>query len=195
MDGTTHQSQDLISRRSVTKPYRLVVALAALALALAVGAPAASAGTAHRGHWSGRHGGQGSERHGGTVLTSEVFGSQPTGPVLFGVAPGGAPWVISRGDAKVRRDGRVQVRLDGLVIPTPPSNGTNPVPEIAATVYCNGAAVGTTSAVPFSLDGNARIDDTLATPLPSPCLAPAVLFNPASSGVVTTTSYIAATGA
>ena len=187
MDGTTHGSQDLISRRSVTKPYRLVVALATLALALAVGAPAAFAGTGHRG--------QGSERHGDTVLKSEVFGSQPTGPVLFGVAPGGAPWVINRGDAKVRRDGRVQVRLDGLVIPTPPSNGTNPVPEIAATVYCNGAAVGTTSAVPFSLAGNARIDDTLATPLPSPCLAPAVLFNPASSGVVTTTSYIAATGA
>ena len=190
MDETTHHPQDLISRRSVTKPYRLIVALATLALALAVGVPAAFAGTGHRGHR-----GHGSERQGGTVLRSKVFGSQPTGPVLFGVPPGGAPWVIDKGDARVRRDGRVQVRLDGLVIPTPPSNGTNPVPEIAATVYCNGAAVGTTSAVPFSPAGNARIDDTLATPLPSPCLAPAVLFNPAASGVVTTTNYIAATGA
>jgi hypothetical protein len=115
--------------------------------------------------------------------------------VLFGVPPGGAPWVIDKGDATVRHDGHVNVRLDGLVIPTPPSNGTNPVPEIAATVYCNGAAVGTTRAVPFSHAGDARIDARLATPLPSPCLAPAVLLNPATGGVVTTTNYIAATGA
>jgi hypothetical protein len=187
MDETTRQPHDVISRCSVSKPYRLIVALTTLALALAVGASTAVARTGHNGHATARHD--------GTVLKSEVFGSQPTGPVLFGVAPGGAPWIIDRGDAKVRADGRVEVRLDGLVIPTPPSNGTNPVPEIAATVYCNGAAVGTTTAVPFSLAGNARIDDTLATPPPSPCLAPAVLFNPASGGVVTTTAYIAATGA
>jgi hypothetical protein len=185
MDETTHQPHDLISRHSVT--YRSIVALATVALALAVGATTAFAGDGHHG--------QRSERHGGTVLKSEVFGSQPTGPVLFGVKPGGAPWVIREGDVMVRRDGRVKVRLDGLVIPTPPFNGTNPVPEIAATVYCNGAAVGTTQAVPFSPAGDARVDDALATPLPSPCLAPAVLFNPASAGVVTTTAYIAATGA
>jgi hypothetical protein len=69
------------------------------------------------------------------------------------------------------------------------------VPEIAATVYCNGAAVGTTNAVPFSHAGDARIFSALGTPLPNPCLAPAVLFNPAAGGVVTTTNYIAATGA
>ena len=187
MDETTRQPHDVISRRSVSKPYRLIVALSTLALALALGASTAVARTSHHGRTGARHG--------GTVLKSEVFGSQTTGPVLFGVAPGGAPWVIDKGDAKVRADGRVEARLDGLVIPTAPSNGTNPIPQIAATVYCNGAAVGTTTAVPFSPAGDARIDDTLGTPLPSPCLAPAVLFNPASGGVVTTTSYIAATGA
>ena len=190
MDETTHQPRNLIRRRSVVKPYRLIVALATLALGLSVGATTAFAGNAHHGHH-----GRKSERQGGTVLRSAVFGSQVTGPVLFGVPPGGAPWVIDKGDVTVRRDGQVKARLDGLVIPTPPSNGTNPVPEIAATVYCNGAAVGTTSAVPFSTAGDARIDDALASPLPSPCLAPAVLFNPAANGVVTTTNYIAATGA
>ena len=184
MDKTTHRPQDLISRRSVTKTYRLIVALATVALALAVSATTAFAGNSHKGQSSG-----------GTVLKSEVFGSQTTGPVLFGVPPGGAPWVIDKGSVTVRRDGRVDAHLDGLVIPTPPSNGTNPVPEIAATVYCNGAAVGTTQAVPFSPAGDARIDAALATPVPSPCLAPAVLFNPAAGGVVTTTNYIAATGA
>jgi hypothetical protein len=141
------------------------------------------------------HKGQTGKKHGGTVLKSGVFGSQPTGPVLFGVSPGGAPWVVHKSDTQVSRDGLVDARLTGLVIPTPPSNGTNPVPEIAATVYCNGAAVGTTKAFPFSHAGDARIFASLGTRLPSPCLAPAVLFNPAAGGVVTTTNYIAATGA
>ena len=116
------------------KPHLWIAALATLALALAVGATTAAA----------KNDPNASERHGGTILKSDVFGSQPTGPVLFGVAPGGAPWVIDKGDVKVRRDGRVKSKLDGLVIPTPPSNGTNPVVQIAATVYCNGVAVGTT---------------------------------------------------
>jgi hypothetical protein len=185
MDGTTQQPQDLISTRALTKALGLILALASLAFAVGVTPALASHG----------HHGQASKQLRGTVLQSEAFGSQPTGPVLFGVAPGGAPWVIHRSDVRVRRDGFVDVRLVGLVIPTPPSNGTNPVPEIAATVYCNGAAVGTTKAVPFSNAGDARIVASLGTPLPSPCLAPAVLFNPAAGGVVTTTNYIAATGA
>jgi hypothetical protein len=185
MNDTTQQPQELIGIRSVTKPLGMIVALASLVLAVCVTPAVASHG--HKGHTS--------KPHRGTVLKSEVFGSQPTGPVLFGVAPGGAPWVIHKSDARVSRDGFVDVRLAGLVIPTPPSNGTNPVPEIAATVYCNGTAVGTTKAVPFSGAGDARIFAALGTPLPSPCLAPAVLFNPAAGGVATTTNYIAATGA
>jgi hypothetical protein len=185
MNETAKQPQELISSHSVTKPLGLMLALASLVFAVGVTPALASHG--HNGHSS--------KPQPRTVLKSGAFGSQPTGPVLFGVAPGGAPWVIHKSDVRVRRDGLVDARLTGLVIPTPPSNGTNPVPEIAGTVYCNGAAVGTTKAVPFSNAGDARIFTTLGTPLPSPCLAPAVLFNPAAGGVVTTTNYIAATGA
>jgi hypothetical protein len=174
----------------MTKPYRFTAALATVALAL-------GATTAFADPGGGQNGGNGQQNgsHGDTVLKSDVFGSQTTGPVLFGVPPGGAPWDITKGEANVRRNGDVKVSVKGLVIPTPPSNGTNPVQNIAATVYCGGTAVGTTQAVPFSTAGDARIDDTLATPLPSPCLAPVVLLNPAANGVITTTMYIAATGA
>jgi hypothetical protein len=171
------------------RPYRFIALLATVALS--VGATTAFAhdgGGDHRGHG---HNGRDNDRHGGTVLRSDVFGSQPAGPVLFGVKPGGAPWVIAEGSAKVRRDGRVKVRVEGLVIPTPPQSGTNPLSNIAATVFCGGTAVGTTAAVPFSPAGDARIDATLATPLPSPCLAPAVLLNPAPAGAVNAGTYIA----
>ena len=142
------------------------------------------------------HGNKG-HRHGGDVLRSDLFGSQvaPTGPVLFGVNPGDAPWVIARGEARVRRNGRVKVRVEGLVIPTPPSNGTNPLSNIAASVYCGGTLVDTTDAVPFSPAGDARIDAMLEKAVPSPCLAPAVLLNPAPGGVIAAGTYIAATGA
>jgi hypothetical protein len=181
----------------MTKLYRFTAALATVALALGATTAFAHPGGGHNGHHNGQqrgHNGQQNEFHGSPVLKSDVFGSQPTGPVLFGVPPGGAPWVITKGDAQVRRNGDVRVSVVGLVIPTPPSNGTNPVTNIAATVYCGGTAVGTTQAVPFSPAGDARIEDTLAMPLPRPCLAPTVLLNPAAGAVVTTTAYIAATG-
>jgi hypothetical protein len=169
----------------LTRSYRFAAAFATVALA--VGAATAFADHRDRGHENGHHG--------GTVLRAELFGSQPTGPVLFAVKPGGAPWAIAKGEAKVRRDGRVKVRIKGLVITAPPQNGTNPLSNIAATVFCSGSAVGTTQAVPFSPTGDARIDETLATPLSRPCLAPAVLLNPAPGGAINAGTYIAATGA
>ena len=170
----------------MTKSYRSAAALAAAVLA--VGATTAFADGDHGHHGHKNH------RHGGKVIHADLFGSPIAGTTIFGVKPGGAPWVIDRGEAKVRRDGRVKVRVAGLVIPTAPQNGTNPLSNIAATVYCGDTAVGTTKAVPFSTAGDARIDETLATALPRPCLAPAVLLNPAPGGAINTTVYIAATG-
>ncbi len=179
----------------MTRPYRFAAALATVALAAGASTAFAHDDRGGRGDDHGHHHGDDHGHHrGDAVLRSELFGSLPDGPVLSGVRPGGAPWAIDRGDAKVRADGRIRVRVRGLVIPTPPQNGTNPVTGIAATVFCGGTAVGTTAAAPFSTAGDARIDVTLAAPLPRPCLAPSVLLNPAPGGVVNATVYIAASG-
>src|SRR5262245_64720122 len=135
--------------------YRLIAVLATLALAAGATSALAKDGDDDA-----------------TVVKSTLFGSQPAGPTLHFVKPGGAPWIISRGDAKIRRDGRVQIRIEGLVIPTAPQNGTNPLSNLAATIYCGGKSAGTTSAVKFTTGGDARIDERLAKPLPAPCLAP-----------------------
>jgi hypothetical protein len=163
-------------------PIRLTAALAAVALI-------AGAGTAFAdGGHDGRN--DNDDHDNAKVVKSDLFGSKVDGPVLFGVKPGGAPWVISKGEAEARRDGRVKVEVEGLIIPT---TGTNPVNGIAATVYCGGTAVGTTKAYPFSADGDAKFEARVAKSLPSPCLAPAVLLNPAPNGTVAA-AYIAATG-
>jgi hypothetical protein len=185
-------------------PRRLIVTIAAGALAVAGGSTLADAHDGP-GHDSGKHHGkrQGHDdrghHKGGAILRSALFGSKTTahgGPTLFGVAPGGLDWVINdKGKAKVGRDGRVRVRIEGLVFAEGANIGKNTVPQLAATVYCGGAAVGTTKPVAFSPEGDARIDETLATKPPSPCLAPAVLINPAPAGTAVTGTYIAASGA
>ena len=170
-------------------PSRLIVTIAAGALAVAGGSTLADAhdGGGHNGgdHHGKRHGRDDrGKHHGNAILRSALFGSKTTahgGPTLFGVAPGGIDWVINgRSKAKVSRDGRVRVRIDGVSCsPRVPTSARTRCPQLAATVYCGGAAVGTTKAVPFSPEGDALIDEKLATAPPSPCLVPAVLINPA----------------
>jgi hypothetical protein len=156
--------------------HRIAAALAVLALA----AGGAASALADDGHDNAK------------VVKSDVFGSMPDGPALFGVKPGGAPWIVSKSKAEVRRDGAVKVEVEGLIIPT---TGVNPLSDIAATVFCGGTAVGTTAAFPFSPAGDAKFETRLAKSLPSPCLVPAVLLNPAPNGAVNPAVYIAATGA
>jgi hypothetical protein len=183
-------------------PRRLIVTVAAGALAVAGGSTLAYAhdGPGHGGQNGKRHGHDDRGQHmGNAILRAALFGSKTQahgGPVLFGVNPGGLDWVINeKGKAKVNRDGRVRVRIAGLVFAEGPNVGRNTVPQLAATVYCGGTAVGTTKPVAFSPEGDARIDETLATKPPGPCLAPAVLINPAPAGTAVTGTYIAASGA
>jgi hypothetical protein len=156
------------------------VAMAAVVVATAglVGAPAAFAGGEHAG---GEHAGGG----GRTILIADLAGSLTTDPVLFQTAPGGADWVISNGDVRLRHDGRLDVRVDGLVLT---STGANPVTQLAASVACNGTVVATTAVVPFSPTGDARIHAQVT--LPQRCIAPVVLLNPRGNPAV----YIAVTG-
>ncbi|HSS58423.1 MAG TPA: hypothetical protein VLK59_10485 [Solirubrobacteraceae bacterium] len=187
-------------------PRRLIVTIAAGALAVAGGSTFADAhGGGGNGANGGKHHGKGHGRddqgrhNGNAILRSALFGSKTTahgGPPLFGVAPGSVDWVVNGPSrAKVSRDGRVRVRIRGLVFAEGPNVGKNTVPQLAASVYCGGTVVATTKPVAFSPTGDAVIDETLATALPSPCLTPAVLINPAPAGTAVTATYIAASGA
>jgi hypothetical protein len=116
------------------------------------------------------------DRHSkGVLLAAPLAASLPTDPAIFGVSPGGAPWRISRGNVRLDRDGFLEADVDGLVLT---SSGSNPIPDLAASVYCNGAAAATTAPVPFSTRGNADIRATVT--LPAFCPVPAVLLKPAT---------------
>lgn len=158
----------------MNSPTRLSAAIGAV---LAVAALSASAALAD-GHPADHDDG------GGTLLRSGVGGSQPSDHPLFGATPGGAPWVVTQGMARLSSQGDLRVSVTGLVIP----GRGNPLPTLSASVYCTGERVATTGTVPFSAAGDAVLDTAVA--LPSRCLAPVVLVHPNANKDV----FIAATG-
>src|SRR4051794_41740407 len=76
---------------------------------------------------------------GDRVLRSQLVGNTPGDPTLFDVAPAGAAWEVAASDVDVRRDGRIEVRVEGLVIA---GRGTVGIPAVTAELYCNGSRVG-----------------------------------------------------
>ena len=158
----------------ITIRRTLVGAAAVLLAASASAAPAVADDGGHHGR-SGH----------GILLRAQLVGSLTTDPVLFGVSPGGADWSVSRSTVKVKADGRVDVKVRDLVLT---GTGENPVPQISASLVCNGTVVDTVGPVAYDTEGDARIRDRFT--VPERCLAPAVLLNPADR----VTTYIAASG-
>ncbi len=165
---------------------RTAVALL-VASALAGSATSAVSALGDQGHQRGEHRGHASR----TVLDTSLAPSVPSDPTLLGAAAGGAPWVLRFGEASLRSNGRLDVSIRGLVIPTGPFAGTaGPVTTVEASLYCgeNSTPVATSAAVSISIHGNAHISARFT--LPTKCLIPALLIHPNGVGNV----YIAASG-
>lgn len=155
-------------------PLRLAALTASAVLAAAMVPATAAADSGKDDHDDDR----------GFFFSSSLAGSLPTDPALFGVVAGGAPWVIDEGSVRIDDRGRLRVEVKGLVIP----DSGNPVPELAASLVCNGAVVATTPTVPYDAEGDARIRADID--VPDRCIAPVVLLNPL--GI--TTVYIGVSG-
>lgn len=105
-------------------------------------------------------------------VSGPFLGANP----IRGVTGAGAPWVLDEIEAEVRADGRIIVKVEGLVLT---NTGSNPVPFFRAILSClvpSGTTVTTvnlaTGNFSANQDGDARIRDTLS--LPSSCIAPIV---------------------
>ena len=144
-----------------------VASIAALSMALAVGAfgahgPDHPSKPNHPG--TPGHPGRGNHR-GRPVIKESLAPSQPSDPSFHGVSAGMAPWVLQRGEVRLKGDGKLDLRVKGLVIPSPPGDGTpGPVITISASLYCGAdtekTAADTTQQVPLSRTGDARLHDT-----------------------------------
>ena len=121
------------------------------------------------------------------VLITSLAPSVPTDPVLHGVTPGSAPWVLKQSVAALN-NGVLVVSIHGLIIPELGTPG--PVTSVDAALYCANetTAAVTTKTFPLSEKGNALIIEHVT--LPSTCQTPALLINPLGIGSI----YIATSG-
>jgi hypothetical protein len=104
---------------------------------------------------------------------------------IRGVNGGGLPWTLREGKGELRADGRVEVRVRGLVLADDPvvpaaRRLTNPVATFRVKVSCltvDAAGLAatvnvTTGDFPATPAGDAEIEAALD--LPVPCIAPIV---------------------
>ena len=115
---------------------------------------------------------------GGVKLLDASMTGVPAGQAsLFpGVIGGGIPWALEKGDARLFADGRLQVKVEGLVFASGPNAGRNTIPTGRAIVSCNnGQQVIESGAVPYSVpEGDAQVNEQIQ--LPATCLGPIVFF-------------------
>jgi hypothetical protein len=97
-----------------------------------------------------------------------------TNPVR-GVSGGGVPWRLASAKGELKADGRLEIKVEGLVIA---ASGINPVSAFRGVVNCLTPASPTTGVnlvtdpAPATTAGDATIEADLA--LPTPCIAPIV---------------------
>jgi len=115
---------------------------------------------------------------------------------LRGLSGGGIPWVLSSGEGSLSATGKLHIEVEGLVLASGASAGTNPINMFRGLVSCV-TGTGTFDNIltdPFPATtgpasaggGNAEIDAVVT--LPSPCIAP-IVFVTSPGG-----SWFAATG-
>lgn len=105
-----------------------------------------------------------------------ISGGAPVANTVFGVPPGGRPWVINKLRASFYADGTINVRGTGLLFSGGDAIGTRgAIAQVKATLFCGG--VGYDSA-PADLDarGNFTIRGPMVAAPPSPCDAPVLLI-------------------
>ncbi len=165
------------------RPHLLMTSAAALALAVTtLGGASAQGDSGERGRHHGHHGHHG---HHHDLLRAPLAGSLVDDDAIFGVDPGAAPWEIGPSTVRVRKSGRLDLRVRGLLIP---GVGVGMVKTVSASLACNGMIADTSKSVPLSMAGNARIRDHLS--VPNRCLAPVVMVHPNNA----TAFFIAVSG-
>lgn len=133
------------------------------------------------------------------IVNSHVFGSTPN-ITIRGVLAGGAPWVVKNGKAQLSPNGRLRVRVKGLLIgdgalasgdPVPPSlvGTVATVTTVHAALTCGGPGGGApftitpTEGVPIDSNGDFEIDEEVS--IPEVCAQPIILIRigtPAAPG-------------
>ena len=120
---------------------------------------------------------------------------------IRGLPGAGLPWTLTRARGALRADGRLRIKVQGLVLANDPAvptaqQGTNPQPMFRGLVSCLSEATGgggitttnvMTDAFAATPTGDSKIDATVT--LPAQCIAPIVFVTNADGS-----AWLAVTG-
>ena len=121
-----------------------------------------------------------------TVVTGPPLVVTVNRNIVRGVDPAGQIWVIDKLDAKVKTNGDIKVRGNGLILGGGNNAGRATGQNVIATLICEAAAPFTQrstnpAGVPLADNGDFEIDDVL-TPLPTgECASPMLLIRNAAN--------------
>ena len=101
---------------------------------------------------------------------------------IRGINGGGLPWTLTSAKGELKSDGKLELKVQGLVLAAGANAGSNPIANFRAIVSCLKSDTSienvtsdlfpATTGPATSGGGNAKIETTLT--LPQPCLAPLV---------------------
>ena len=116
-------------------------------------------------------------------LTSEVVNRN----FVRGVQPAGQIWVIDKLEARVRMNGHIRVKGEGLILGGGNNAGRATGQSVFATLICEAAAPfversTNLTGVLLAPNGDFEINDTLAPLPPFECASPMLLIRTAGSG-------------
>jgi len=116
-------------------------------------------------------------------LTSEVVNRN----FVRGVQPAGQIWVIDKLEARVRMNGHIRVKGEGLILGGGNNAGRATGQSVFATLICEAAAPfversTNLAGVLLAPNGDFEINDTLAPLPPFECASPMLLIRTAGSG-------------
>ena len=94
---------------------------------------------------------------------------------VFGINPGGRPWVIADLKADVRTDGAISVDGRGLILAGGNAIGTGGGQSVRARLICDGV-FHDSGLVPRATPGDFRITDVLVPTPPAVCNNPVLLI-------------------
>jgi hypothetical protein len=118
--------------------------------------------------------------HGHNLVRSALTASLPTDDAINNVNPGGLPWQIEEGSVRVRTNGRMDVRIEGLQVTRADGSADNPVANIHAVLYCGGTVAADSGAHPMSVPGGDSLFRVMLT-VPGTCADAVVLIQPDSA--------------
>jgi hypothetical protein len=182
MDESSMQAPAMTRRRlSVVSRRRVLLGTGSVAAGVALGI----SGLSRAGQPTVA---RAAEDGGGVAVVKFHLMAPVTGPFvggggtpIRGIHGGGLPWALSAAQGELHADGRLRVRVQGLVLAAGPHSGMNPVPTFRAIVSFETLAPIFTAAVPASTTGDAEIDTQVE--LPHPGFAPIIFVGPGTNAV------------